>query len=101
MAVRRTDVAFDLGLRGFTEGLAARLHAMAASRVTPPAVYKAKCENCSLIGRCMPKRLSDRPSAAAYLARALADYGTDGADGDGGVAGDGGSDGGGGREAVT
>ena len=55
MAVRRTDVAFDLGLRGFTEGLAARLHAMAASRVTPPAVYKAKCENCSLIGRC-PER---------------------------------------------
>jgi CRISPR-associated exonuclease Cas4 len=68
---RRTAVAFDDVLRSRTEGLARRMHELYAARITPPAVYEKKCENCSLKQRCMPA-LSGKPhSVARYFAAAL------------------------------
>jgi CRISPR-associated exonuclease Cas4 len=70
---RRTPVAFDPPLRKRTEDLAARMHKLYSSKTTPPAVYAKKCENCSLIERCMPKMNTQRDSVARYLATALKD----------------------------
>jgi len=68
---RRTPVDFDPPLRKRTEDLAARLHDLYSSRTTPPAIYAKKCENCSLIERCMPKMDAKRGSVARYMATAL------------------------------
>jgi len=37
--------------------------------VTPPPVYAKRCESCSLIGDCMPKKIEKRLSVKRYLAR--------------------------------
>ncbi len=70
---RRTDVPFHSALRQRTEDLARRLHQLSADRVTPPAVYSKKCDNCSLYNRCLPRAASKRGSVARYLAAALKD----------------------------
>jgi CRISPR-associated exonuclease Cas4 len=64
---RRLDVAFDAELRAATRALAAQLHALLASRRTPPADYGPKCHACSLYSLCQP-RLAPR-RASAHLAR--------------------------------
>jgi CRISPR-associated exonuclease Cas4 len=69
---RRYDVAFDARLRAETERLAARLHELFDAGVTPRAQYEKKCDNCSLIGVCMPKTTGGPRSAARYLVRASA-----------------------------
>ncbi len=69
---RRTEVLFTPSLRERTTALSARMHALHQSGVTPPPVYTKKCENCSLIVRCMPKLLAKPPGVAKYLAGALA-----------------------------
>jgi CRISPR-associated exonuclease Cas4 len=69
---RRTDVAFDEPLRGRVRALAARLHEMVRSGVTPPAVYeKAKCDRCSLKPDCLPELPAKRRSALRWLDRQL------------------------------
>lgn len=69
---RREDVAFDDALRALTARTAGRLHAMVASRQTPPAVYeKRKCERCSLKTLCLPRLPAGR--AAAFLDRQVRD----------------------------
>ncbi len=70
---RRTAVEFDTALRSQTEDLARRMHELYAAQVTPPAEYEKKCENCSLIERCMPKLTSGRRDVARYMAAALRD----------------------------
>lgn len=78
----RQEVAFDAALRTRTEALAGDLHALLASRVTPPPEPAAKCRSCSLEPFCLPT-LSGARSAAAWLDRMLrADAGRDGAEGD-------------------
>jgi len=72
---RRTEVRFDAGLRKRTEGLAARMHALYAARVTPSAAYAKKCERCSLYNRCLPRMASKRSGVARYMAGALKDEG--------------------------
>jgi CRISPR-associated exonuclease Cas4 len=68
---RRMDVAFDAELRALTEVLAARLHELIASRITPPPVFESKkCSACSLIEVCVP-RLSKRPQAGRWFERNL------------------------------
>lgn len=67
---RREAVTFDPDLRALTEDAAARLREMFASRVTPPAEYRAdRCRSCSLIESCMPK-IAHR-AAADWRAKAL------------------------------
>jgi CRISPR-associated exonuclease Cas4 len=54
---RRQPVEFTPELRAETEQVAARLHELIQSGKTPPAEYgKKKCEACSLVDLCMPKR---------------------------------------------
>lgn len=68
---RRTEVPFDAALRKRTEELAARMHQLYAARITPPAVYAKKCNNCSLYNRCLPRTASKRGTVARYMAAAL------------------------------
>ena len=46
---RRQEIAFDLALRRQVEQLAARMHAICQSRITPPAIYEKKCDSCSML----------------------------------------------------
>ena len=69
--MRRTEVALSAALRGQTERLAARLHELMERGVTPPPVYEKKCESCSLMPVCMPKKLSKGREVEGYLASAL------------------------------
>ncbi len=69
---RRFDVEFHEGLRRLTESTAERLHALIRSGQTPPAEYaKAKCENCSLIGLCLPKQGMRKSAARAWFEREI------------------------------
>lgn len=65
---RRTRIVFDAVLRSRTEKLIARLHELQGLGVTPRAQYEPKCENCSLIGICLPKSRTD---VRAYLDQCL------------------------------
>ncbi|QCN95916.1 CRISPR-associated protein Cas4 [Azospirillum argentinense] len=67
---RRQEVAFDAALRARTEALAGELHALLASRVTPPPEPGPKCRSCSLEPFCLPT-LSGSRSAAVWLDRML------------------------------
>lgn len=69
--MRRTEVGLDTNLRDQTEKLARHLHDLALLRVTPPPVYAEKCESCSLLSLCMPRRLSKHPSVGAYIEHSL------------------------------
>jgi CRISPR-associated exonuclease Cas4 len=73
----RHDVRFDEALRRETEEAAGRLHHLLASGVTPPPVREPKCDQCSLIGLCLP----DAPahSARRYLDRLLRQAADEGA----------------------
>lgn len=69
----RFDVLFDQALRFTTEETARQAHALISSGETPKAVYEKRCENCSLIGECMPKTLQKKRSVRSYLNRMVAD----------------------------
>jgi CRISPR-associated exonuclease Cas4 len=70
---RRLDVVFDAALRGVVESTAARLHALVASGVTPPAAREPKCDSCSLLDLCLPDAIGPRRSAGRQFDRLLAD----------------------------
>jgi len=71
---RRSDVRFDAPLRAITEETIARLHDLITSRQTPPAVYdRARCDRCSLINLCMPRKITRPTSAGEYLDLSLVD----------------------------
>lgn len=69
--VRRFDVALTPVLREETERLAIRVHELIRLGVTPPPIYEKKCDSCSLISVCMPKRLSEHRTVEDYIASAL------------------------------
>jgi len=69
---RRQDVAFDADLRRLTEETAQRLHGFLEGRVTPPPVFRPRCDNCSLKELCLPKAVGSR-SARRYLQRMVAE----------------------------
>jgi CRISPR-associated exonuclease Cas4 len=64
---RRLDVTFDDGLRHETEETAQKAHELIASGITPPPVYEKRCESCSLIGECLPKKIEKKASVKRYL----------------------------------
>ena len=68
---RRENVALDNALRNLTETTAERLHCLFKIGKTPPAIYKKKCNSCSLISVCLPKTTGRQKSAAEYLNRML------------------------------
>ena len=69
---RRQDVEFSASLRAQVSQLAARLRALLAEALTPPAVWMRKCANCSLVDLCRPKTAGSGKSARRYLGQMLA-----------------------------
>ena len=73
---RRSEIAFDDGLRALTRRIAGETRALVAAGRTPPPVYKAgRCKSCSLIGPCRPQRLSRGSSAARWLSNRVREAG--------------------------
>ncbi|MCE5333412.1 MAG: CRISPR-associated protein Cas4 [Desulfobacteraceae bacterium] len=64
---RRTIVAFDRELRDLTEQTAVHARNLIASGVTPPPAYAKRCESCSLVGTCLPKKIGRKSSVKRYL----------------------------------
>ncbi len=65
---RRVPIAFGAALRGRVEQLAARLHELFDSGITPPPEPGPKCKHCSLQDECLPERPA---SAAAFVKRMM------------------------------
>ncbi len=70
---RREVVVFDAKLRQLTAECAAAVHEMMAERVTPAASYDRRCEACSLITVCLPKKCGATAVVADYFRRNLDD----------------------------
>jgi len=69
---RRTVVAFDDELRALTQAVAAATRDLLAAGRTPPPVYERKrCDSCSLLQLCRPKRLARPGPVAAWLRRRI------------------------------
>jgi CRISPR-associated exonuclease Cas4 len=68
---RRLDVSFDDALRQETEEAAKQARQLINSGITPPPVYEKRCESCSLIGECLPKKIGKKPSVKHYLTRMI------------------------------
>lgn len=68
---RRHAVMFGPQLRMQTEDAARRLHQLIDGGQTPRAAYEKKCDNCSLLGICMPDVAGRGKSAAQYLKKVL------------------------------
>ncbi len=68
---RRTDVAFDAGLRSLTEEAARGVHKLIDSGETPPPSFGKWCASCSLVEECRPKLLASHRSARAWLEREM------------------------------
>jgi CRISPR-associated exonuclease Cas4 len=64
---RRQDVVFNDELRNETEDTAQRFHALVESGRTPKAVYKKKCDNCSMYEFCLPKTVEKKKAVNKYL----------------------------------
>jgi len=69
---RRADVVFNEGLRRETEETANKARQLITSGITPAPVYAKRCESCSLIGECMPKKMEKKLSVKRYLQRMTA-----------------------------
>lgn len=70
---RRVNVAFDEDLRALTLRVATEARANIAALRTPPPVYGAACQHCSLQELCQPARMERPPRIAAWLAAQLVD----------------------------
>ncbi len=71
---RRVGVPLDDRLRQLTAEVAASTRTLLASGSTPPAIYdRRKCNACSLVELCQPKRLSRTTPASQWLARQIAE----------------------------
>jgi CRISPR-associated exonuclease Cas4 len=68
-SMRRHSVFITDSLRKETESSARRMHELIASTKTPAPVYAKRCESCSLIGECMPKKMEKKLSVKHYLQR--------------------------------
>jgi CRISPR-associated exonuclease Cas4 len=66
---RRQQVRFEPSVRNEVARLAERMHSLFQTGVTPPAMLKKACRNCSLNTYCMPATLAPGPSVAKYLER--------------------------------
>lgn len=71
---RRLVVAIDAELRALTLATVDAIKTMLESDVTPPAVYEARrCDTCSMVELCRPKRLARPPDVARWLHRRIED----------------------------
>jgi len=72
---RRKTVVFDLTLRELTLSTAQKVHELIEQRKTPPANYSKKCDQCSMLHLCMPRRCKAQPSVRCYLASMIGESG--------------------------
>lgn len=72
--VRRFEVILTASLREETERLASRVHELIRLGDTPAPIYEKKCDSCSLLSLCMPKRLSRQPIVEDYIAATLDEH---------------------------
>lgn len=69
---RRTDVAFDAGLRALTLEVIGQVRDQLRRRHTPSASYLAvRCDACSLLDLCRPQWLQTGNGVAAWLRREI------------------------------
>ncbi|MBX3363148.1 MAG: CRISPR-associated protein Cas4 [Phycisphaeraceae bacterium] len=68
---RRDQITFDETLRQRTAAIAAELHEMVASGVTPRARREKKCDRCSMLHLCLPEGTGPGKSARKYLEAGL------------------------------
>ena len=67
------EVLFTEELRAQTCMAAERLHRLLAGGLTPSAQYEKKCDHCSLIEICLPKKVADQACRVEnYLRERLA-----------------------------
>lgn len=64
---RRKQVTFDDNLRRITEETAQKIHLLFSQRITPQAEYSKKCNACSLVEICLPKRTSKKIKIEQYI----------------------------------
>lgn len=70
---RRTEVIIDKALRALTIDVIEKTQVLFKSGVTPQAEFiKTRCDNCSLLELCMPKRRDRRVSADNWFQESLA-----------------------------
>lgn len=72
---RRKTVVFDLSLRELTLSTARKVHELIERRKTPTANYSKKCDQCSMLHLCMPRRCKAQPSVRRYLAAMIGESG--------------------------
>lgn len=69
---RRQGVVFDAELRALTAQVANETRALLESGLTPSPVYEAKkCDTCSLLELCKPKRLTRKTDVAKWIGRQI------------------------------
>lgn len=68
---RRLDILFDRELRAITEDASLQLHHLIEAGKTPPPVYSAKCDNCSLHDLCLPGPVARKESVVSYFDKVL------------------------------
>jgi CRISPR-associated exonuclease Cas4 len=70
-SMRRHGVIITDSLRKETEHFTSLMHELIASTKTPLPVYGKRCESCSLIGKCLPKKIEKQISVKRYLRRMI------------------------------
>lgn len=70
---RRQEIVFDETLRAQTAETARLLHDFVRAGITPRPVYLPKCDTCSFLPVCLPKRLSSATSVKGYLEKGLSE----------------------------
>ncbi len=68
---KRLEVAFDSSMRKETLHWIARLHKLSEKEITPKARYEKKCDQCSLIDRCLPKTFAQFDKVHDYFQKNL------------------------------
>jgi len=69
---RRHPVVFDTELRALTAQVAHNARAMVRAARTPPPIWSAKaCGACSMADLCRPKRMTNPPPVAKWLAQMI------------------------------
>lgn len=69
----RLDVVFNNALRSETEAAAVKTRELIASGKTPVPLYEKRCEQCSLIGLCLPRTVQKRRTVRGYISRMVRD----------------------------
>lgn len=64
---RRMDVPFDEVLRSLTEDVAAKVHELLKTGITPPPEQMKGCRACSLVDTCRPENIGKGVSARRWI----------------------------------